>query len=115
MTLFRDRELTMPTRTYSLGEKIFARIELTNMIVNASSIECTTMHVRQTHTDGGEPEDTDMKTDPKYLFEEWDPNNGTNVHACAAELESPHFHESQKGLDAILLVTVTVDYVQGWQ
>jgi len=112
MEMYRDRALTDKATTYPVGEMFFAKITLSNLVVDAQTITCSSFQIKQTHNDVEEL--TDMKED-SYLFEEFTPTGSTNTHVCAASLLAPKFHKSTQGLDATLLATVTVEYVQGYQ
>jgi len=115
MVLYEEKECINKKDRYFLGDHLFAKISLTHLVINAKSISCEQFDITQKNPTTGKPEVTDLKSDKDYDFHEFnltDANGNViqNVHVCAAELQSPHFHRTADGYKSVLTANVTVEY-----
>jgi hypothetical protein len=114
LKLYTDDKATTESSSFDLGQTFFAKIDLSDLIVNTETITCSSMKIEQTKA--GVTTETDMITDPIYNFAETSP--GLNSIMCSAELSTKgteQFHISVDGYDTDLIVGLTVTYVQGAQ
>jgi len=112
VTMYEDEDLTTTSEAFVLGQRFYAKIVLSNLVVNTASITCEAMTVTQTD-DFGDDEVTNMMEDI-YKFEQT-ATDLANTAICSAELESPHFHVSLDGWETELEIELSITYVQGKQ
>lgn len=108
LTTYDDQACTAAATTFMLGQKFYAKVALTNLVVNTASITCNTFKIKQTKN--GAVTTTDLKAETKYNFEEV-VQTGNN-HVCGAELESHHFEVSINGYDTLLETEILITYDQ---
>jgi len=115
MVLYEEKECLNTKEKYYIGDHFFAKISLTNLIINAATIGCTEFDVTQTNPTTNAVEPTDLKADKLYDYQEYNLTdvNGAlvaNTRVCSAELQSPHFHRTDEGYQSILTAKVQIEY-----
>jgi len=117
MTTCGDESCAAEKTVFKLGEHIWAKIILTDMVVDAEDIECTTFKITQLKN--GKEMITDLKeknSDDTYKYDFQAPEGSTtNTQICGAELEAAHFYKSIEGYDTTLESQITITYVNGNQ
>jgi hypothetical protein len=115
MTLYEEKELLTESDKFYLGQQFFAKISLSNLIVDAKTITCKAFNITQTNPVTGAVEKTDLKGDDMYNFREFNltGSKNKNKHICSAELESPHFHKTADGYTSVLIADVEITYEDG--
>jgi len=111
LELYQEKECTNKKTTFYMGDQFFAKVSLSNLVVDAATITCDEFNITQANPVTNAIEHTDLKADAKYNYQEF--NFTGNAHVCSAEIESPHFHRTVEGYDTNLLVDVVITYESG--